>query len=408
MLDKSLLRSLLDNEFYEQNKSRIKRDIFGEDFRELYDVVKNAHEKYQHNLTTVELNLMWELSNPVATRAEKADMEALITSIDNADKIAPDVASDAIKTLYLRTNAQRMTSLSLELMEGNKTVLPEMDRLFELLKHDPEDDEFGPATTQDFDEVFAHTRMENRFQFNLKHLNENVPGIGRRDFAIFFANPEVGKTSAVLSFSVGPGGFVEQGAKVLILGNEEDTKKTVARAYLCASGMTEEQALLDPETCKHLYNERVGDKLTVMSTQDWDLDKLERYIEKTQPDVVWVDQGDKVQINGKFNASHERLRELYRRLRETAKKYDCAVFSVSQASADAEHKTRLNYTMMEGSKIGKAAEADLIIGAAKQSGSLDSDEPDNTRFLTVSKNKLSGWHGTVVCKLQPEVSRYVD
>jgi len=85
MLDKSLLRSLLDNEFYEQNKSRIKRDIFGEDFRELYDVVKNAHEKYQHNLTTVELNLMWELSNPVATRAEKADMEALITSIDNAE-----------------------------------------------------------------------------------------------------------------------------------------------------------------------------------------------------------------------------------------------------------------------------------------------------------------------------------
>jgi hypothetical protein len=61
--------------------------------------------------------------------------------------------------------------------------------------------------------------------------------------------------------------------------------------------------------------------------------------------------------------------------------------------------------MMEGSKIGKAAEADLIIGIGKHA-SMDDDEPDLSRFLTVSKNKLSGWHGTIVCCIDPDISRY--
>ena len=87
-----------------------------------------------------------------------------------------------------------------------------------------------------------------------------------------------------------------------------------------------------------------------------------------------------------------------------AKKHNCAIFGISQASAEADGRTRLTYTMMEGSKIGKAAEADLILGIGKQ----DLEEDDNMRFITVSKNKISGWHGTITCQIQPQISRYVD
>ena len=62
--------------------------------------------------------------------------------------------------------------------------------------------------------------------------------------------------------------------------------------------------------------------------------------------------------------------------------------------------------MMEGSKTGKAAEADLIIGIGKHSSQED-DEPNNVRFLNISKNKLSGYHGVIACNIEPEVSRYV-
>ena len=32
---------------------------------------------------------------------------------------------------------------------------------------------------------------------------------------------------------------------------------------------------------------------------------------------------------------------------------------------------------------------------------------NNTRFLNISKNKLSGFHGVIACNIEPEVSRYV-
>ena len=59
------------------------------------------------------------------------------------------------------------------------------------------------------------------------------------------------------------------------------------------------------------------------------------------------------------------------------------------------------------SRIGKMAENDLVVGVGRHENSED-DEPDHTRYLTVSKNKLSGWHGTVICRIQPEISRYVE
>jgi hypothetical protein len=81
---------------------------------------------------------------------------------------------------------------------------------------------------------------------------------------------------------------------------------------------------------------------------------------------------------------------------------------MSQASNDARGKTRVTPFEMEGSKIGKAAELDLAIGiGALDQGDVVDTEPDMTRYLTVGKNKLNGWHGTVTCMLDAKVSRYV-
>jgi hypothetical protein len=79
------------------------------------------------------------------------------------------------------------------------------------------------------------------------------------------------------------------------------------------------------------------------------------------------------------------------------------VIAISQASADAHGKTRISFDMMENSKTGKAAEADLIIGIGKH-GSLDS--LDTTRVMCISKNKISGYHGEITCNIEPQLSRY--
>jgi hypothetical protein len=92
-----------------------------------------------------------------------------------------------------------------------------------------------------------------------------------------------------------------------------------------------------------------------------------------------------------------------------AKRQSVALIVVSQASNEARGRTRLSGFDMEGSKIGKMAELDVCVGIGKQeSGEIDDTEVDFTRYLTVSKNKLSGWHGTVICNLEPQISRYVE
>ena len=220
-------------------------------------------------------------------------------------------------------------------------------------------------------------------------------------------SPETGKTTFLVSLCAGPGGFCEQGAKVLILGNEERTTRTKLRAIQSCAGMTRSEIADNPDLATSRYL-RVRDNLIMKDVQEWDLDRISNYCRMIKPDVLIVDQADKVGVSGQFNSSHERLRELYRCLRELAKRHDCAVIGVSQASAEAEGKTRVDFSMMEGSKTGKAAEADVVLGIGKHSGTNEDGEPDHTRFLTISKNKLSGYHGSIPVMIEPEIGRYTE
>jgi hypothetical protein len=81
------------------------------------------------------------------------------------------------------------------------------------------------------------------------------------------------------------------------------------------------------------------------------------------------------------------------------------VIAISQASAEAHDRDHISFNMMENSKTGKAAEADLIIGI----GNNTSNDPTNTnRILNVSKNKITGWHGDPTVKINRYISRYDD
>ena len=59
--------------------------------------------------------------------------------------------------------------------------------------------------------------------------------------------------------------------------------------------------------------------------------------------------------------------------------------------------------MLENSKTGKAAEADLIIGIGMKS---DIDVGNIERRLCISKNKITGYHGDIITLINPEISRY--
>jgi hypothetical protein len=62
--------------------------------------------------------------------------------------------------------------------------------------------------------------------------------------------------------------------------------------------------------------------------------------------------------------------------------------------------------MMEGSRTGKAAEADLMVLIAKNPIVEGADEEDNQRHLNIVKNKLTGVHCVVHCELENQTARY--
>ena len=111
---------------------------------------------------------------------------------------------------------------------------------------------------------------------------------------------------------------------------------------------------------------------------------------------------DKVKVEGTYTRGDERLKEIYAMGRELAKRNNCLVWALSQASLEAHDREVIDYSMLDSSRTGKAGEADLIKGIGKQIGM----DTTNTRFLAISKNKINGWHGNVPVQINIATGRY--
>ena len=141
----------------------------------------------------------------------------------------------------------------------------------------------------------------------------------------------------------------------------------------------------------------------LFDTVDWSIDDIDSHLAIYKPDILIIDQLDKVNVGGTFARNDEKLRAIYTGARELAKRRNCSIIAVSQASADAHNRLELSFDMMENSKTGKAAEADVIIGVGKRSDLGEASE----RSICISKNKITGWHGTIHCNIDDRLSRYI-
>jgi RecA-family ATPase len=137
-----------------------------------------------------------------------------------------------------------------------------------------------------------------------------------------------------------------------------------------------------------------------------DLEWVENIIKHSKPDIVILDMGDKFAVKSS-DKSDVYLKAAAIHARNIAKKYNCAIIWMSQLSAEAQDKVYLDQSMLEGSKTGKAAEADLMLLIAKNQVT-EGKEEDKERHINVAKNKLKGgWHGVVHCELDGGRSQYL-
>ena len=402
MIEKQMIRLMLNKKFYTQHRGMLSPTVFAGDISSLYETIQKAHDKYEEDIKVDELySLHTAIFNPALTRAAKEKFSELVEDIKEVQEPSKEIARDIMRILSDRDLAQRIGVEALEIFNGKEANFNEILSMIDKHKTSVSEDK-TPAVTNDVSEVIDLLDVTTRWKFNIPVLRENVGGIGGGNLMIAFARPETGKTAFWVSLCTAPGGFCTQGANVHAFINEEPAIRTQIRAISAYTGMTRDDILSDKVEAQRIWSE-IKDNISMFDTVDWSIDDIDAHCEKHKPDIIIIDQLDKVNVTGSYARTDEKLRQIYTNVREIAKRRDCAVIAISQASADAHNRNSISFDQMENSKTGKAAEADLIIGIGRNS---NSDLENKIRTLCVSKNKINGYHGEPVCTIRREISRY--
>ena len=400
MIEKQLIQLLLDKNFYEKHKGKVSKSMFTNGAGSFFDSIEKAHNEYDEDLTLDELETLHiDKYNPALTRTARNNFQLLLNEIRNEPKPKGEVVSDIVTAIHKRNLAHKIALIATEIYNGKDEGFNDIKKILDEQEEEPTDD---ISVTNNIEELMKLVNVTTKWKFNLPTLQERVTGIGDGNLSIIFARPETGKTAFWINLVGGIEGFASQGAKVHALINEEPAVRTQMRLINAWTGFDREEIQENMEESQKKWAE-IGQNIKLFDTVDWTIDDIDSHLPTHKPDILVIDQLDKVNVGGNFARNDEKLRAIYTSARELAKRRNCSVIAVSQASADAHNKLEISFDMMENSKTGKAAEADLILGIGKRNDLGEASE----RSICVSKNKITGWHGTIHCNIDDRLSRYI-
>ena len=406
-MELSLIRSLMDKEFYDEHRgSRCPDRLFSKDVRKIKQSIDSAMDRYERTVTPAEIEALFMANNPTLTTAQKQAYSHLFVQVTKQLPMGSDVAQEVLSKLFQQVVGEDIANLGFDYVNGDKTSLEPLRNMLELYG-----DDFTPNLRIDWedidiDTILAMTDLESQWTFNIPTLTRKVEGVNAGHLIEVGARPNTGKTSFHASLVAAPGGFAWQGAKVVVLCNEEGYHRVAHRYITAATGMDKHEIVKHKQKAMEVFA-KIRPNIMFKDATGRDMNWVESVCKSYKPDIVILDMGDKFSRMAGFSRPDESLKANAIQARQIAKQQDCAVFYMSQLSAEAEGKVVLNQAMMEGSRTGKAAEADLMIMISKNPTVEGQEEEDNQRHINVVKNKLSGWHGIVHTDLEYKIARYV-
>jgi hypothetical protein len=406
-MELSLIRSLMDKDFYDEHRgARCPDRLFSKDVRKIKQSIDTAMDRYERTVTPAEIEALFMANNPTLTTAQKTAYSHLFGQVSKEQPMGSDVAQEVLSKLFQQVIGEDIANLGFDYVNGSKSTLEPLRQMLEQYG-----DDFTPNLRIDWedidlDTILAMTDLESQWTFNIPTLTRKVEGINAGHLIEVGARPNTGKTSFHASLVAGPNGFAWQGARVVVLCNEEGYHRVAHRYITAATGMDKFEIVKNKQEAMRVFGQ-IRDKIMFKDATGRDMNWVESVCKSYKPDVVILDMGDKFARTAGFSRPDEALKANAIQARQIAKQQECAMFYMSQLSAEAEGKVVLNQAMMEGSRTGKAAEADLMIMISKNPTVEGQEEEDNQRHINVVKNKLSGWHGIVHTDLEYKIARYV-
>ena len=405
MMELALVKTLLNRDFYDRHKGiKCPDKIFTKDVRKIKQSLDAAMEAYEYvDLTVADLHAVFNRMNASMTTATRGAYDDLFKRLEIIEPIKEDIAQDALSQMFQQYVGDQVANLGFDFVNGTESSLEPLRKLLEDFK-----DDFTPNLRVDWDDnsldtVLEATLLESKWKFNISSLARRVEGVSGGHLMLVGARPNTGKTSFHASLLAGAEGFAHQGAKCIVLCNEEAYTRVAAR-YISASAMMTMAEVRENKALAHKRYEAVRKNVMFKDSTGKGMAWVEAVVKQEKPDIVVLDMGDKfADINSE--RSDITLKAAAIHARNIAKQYDCCVIWMSQLSAEAEGKADLHQAMMEGSKTGKAAEADLmiLIGRTQQA---EGEDEDPRRYLNLAKNKLNGFQGKITCILDGSRSIY--
>ena len=395
----------MNKEIYDDNKGiRFPDKLFGKDLRKIKHTLEYAMQTYDKSLTTATLEALFFANNGTMTTANKEVFKDLFKKIEKETPLDKAITSDVLSKLFQRVVGEEVANIGIDYVNGKMHSMEPLRKLI-----DDYQDDFMPNLTVEWDDIRLETllklsKTQAQWKFNIPSLARRVEGISGGHLVMVGARSNTGKTSFHASLIASTNGFLNQGAKVMVLVNEESYDRVAMRYVNASTGMSEDQIYANPVLTAERYNE-VTENLYIKDVTGTTMDRVEGYIKGYRPDIVVLDIGDKFAAKG--DRSDIVLKDNAIHARNIAKQYDCAIIYMSQLSAVAENVVNVDMSMLEGSKTGKAAETDLMILISANRKDYDSDEKDPERHLIIAKNKLKGgWHGRITVELDGNTARF--
>ena len=408
MMELALIRTMLDKEFYDNHKGiRCPDKIFSKDARKIKQTLDYAMNTYDKSLSPSELEALFLANNNSMTTANKQMYSELFRKVARENPLSKEIADDVLSKLFQQVVGEEIANLGFNYVNGTESSLEPLRKLLTNYQ-----DDFMPNLKIEWDDISIETLLEandiqSQWKWNIPTLKRRTEGISAGHLVVVGARPNTGKTSFHASAIAAPDGFAQQGAKCMILCNEESYERVGARYLSAATSMSMDEVKTNMAVAALRYDP-ISKNVFIKDSTGKDMAWVEAIIKAYEPDIVVLDMGDKF-ANKTTDKSDVYLKEAAIHARNIAKQYKCAIIWMSQLSAAAEGLVHPDQSMLEGSRTGKAAEADLMILISKNKVVEGQDEDEtNQRHLCIAKNKLKGgWHGTIHCELDGDRSQYL-
>ena len=397
-MEHALLKSLLDKEFYDETRGNKCPDkLFTKDLRKIKNTIDLAMDNYQRDLSIDEVQALFFTQNPTLTTAQKQAYELQFGRLGKADKLGSDVAKEVLTNMFRQVVGEEVANLGFQYVNGDQTSMEPLRKIL-----DSYQDDFTPSirisyVDNSIDNLLQNSNNSTKWQFNVHSLHNAVQGLDNGMLFVIGARSNVGKSSFHATLCAGPHGWAQQGARILVLCNEEKPERVASRYMTAATGMTMPQIVANKAQAHRLYDP-LKDNLKFVDATGKHMNWAEAVIKNHKPDIVVLDIGSKFAEDGAASNNHETLKANAVYARNIGKMYGCLVVYCTQLSAEAEGKIVLSQAMIEGSKTGLAGESDLMILIARNPPMNDQTEDDGMRYLNVVKNKISGVHRIVNCE----------